>query len=70
MASTLSMDGNQISNGAPGVASTDFVVVSQLGDLRQSIIAEVGSGGVGVVDRSQSAEMLLVALQRKFGYRS
>lgn len=62
------MDGGQISNGAPGVASTDFVVVSQLTALAQDIIAAVGNGE-SVVDRSQSAEMLLIGLVARFGYR-
>ena len=71
MASALSMDGGQITNGTPGVANTDFVVVSQLTALSQSIIAAVGSGGGGggVVDRSQSAEVLLIGLVARFGYR-
>lgn len=71
MASDLNMDGNQISNGSPGVASTDFVVVSQLETLRQSILAEVGSGGGGgSVNPSLSAEQLLYAMLIRLGYRS
>ena len=64
----LSMGGKQIIDGSPGVASTDFVVVSQLANLKQEILASVGSGG-GAVDRSQSAEVLLLLLVSRYGYR-
>ena len=64
------MDGNQIGNGSPGVASSDFVIVSQLETLRQSILASVGSGGGGVViDPSLSAEKILYTMLIRFGYR-